>query len=158
MDRLPTKENLANRGIIPVEGRLCATGCGCVQNVNHLFLSCPNFGALWPLVREWLGVEAVDPQHILDHFLQFIHYAGSELSQNVMGLENDVTNSRSLLSTSITSRNDRYDTISNGIVHKRNLSMRERLKPNDVLYQGEPAIANDLSSSEVHQQQEAGLL
>jgi hypothetical protein len=80
-DRLPTKENLANRGIIPMEGRLCVTGCGHVENVNHLFLSCPHFGALWPLVRDCLGVEGVDPQHISDHFLQFIHYAGCSKSR-----------------------------------------------------------------------------
>jgi len=55
---------------------LCVTGCGHVEDVNHLFLSCPIFGALWPLVRAWLGVEGVDPHHISDQFLQFIHYAG----------------------------------------------------------------------------------
>ena len=67
-DLLPTKANLANRGIIPMEGRLCATGCGHIEDVNHLFLSCPIFGALWPLVRAWLGVEGVNPLHISDHF------------------------------------------------------------------------------------------
>jgi hypothetical protein len=67
-DRLPTKANLANRGIIPLEARLCVTRCGHVEDVNHLFLSCPIFGALWPLVRAWLGVEGVDPQHISDQF------------------------------------------------------------------------------------------
>jgi hypothetical protein len=40
-DRLPTKGNLANRGIIPMEGRFCVSGCGHVEDVNHLFLSCP---------------------------------------------------------------------------------------------------------------------
>jgi len=80
-DRLPTKANLANRGIIPLEGRLFAIGCGHVEDVNHLFLSCPIFGALRPLVRAWLGVDGVDPQHILDHLLQFIHCAGCLKSQ-----------------------------------------------------------------------------
>jgi hypothetical protein len=28
-------------------------------------------------VREWLGVVGVDPQHMADHLLQFIQYAGS---------------------------------------------------------------------------------
>jgi len=45
-DRLPTKFNLADRGIIPVEARFCVTGCGQVEDVNHMFLPCPIFGAL----------------------------------------------------------------------------------------------------------------
>jgi len=73
---LPTKANLTNCGVILLEARLCVHGCGYVEDVNHLFLSCPIFGVLWPLVTAWLGVEGVDPQHISDHFLQFIHYAG----------------------------------------------------------------------------------
>ena len=40
-----------------------------------MFLSCPFFGALWPMVRAWLGVEGVDSHAILDHFTQFIQYA-----------------------------------------------------------------------------------
>jgi hypothetical protein len=75
-DRLPTKHNLANRGILPLEARLCVSGCGNVEDVNHLFLSCPTFSALWPLVRAWLGVVGVDSQSTSDHFLQFINYAG----------------------------------------------------------------------------------
>ncbi|XP_039682874.1 uncharacterized protein [Medicago truncatula] len=74
---LPTKGNLANRGIISMERRLCVSGCGHDEDVNHLFLSCPFFGALWSLVREWLGVVGVDSQSMTDHFLQFIQYAGS---------------------------------------------------------------------------------
>jgi hypothetical protein len=65
-DRLPTKSNLADRGITS----------GHVENVNHMFLSCPIFGALWPMVQAWLGVEGVDSHAISDHFVQFIEYAG----------------------------------------------------------------------------------
>ena len=75
-DRLPTKENLANRGIISMEVRLCIAGCGHVEDLNHLFLSCPSSGVLWPLVQAWLGVEGVESQIISDYFLQFIHYTG----------------------------------------------------------------------------------
>jgi len=35
------------------------------------------------LVRAWLGVEGVDPQHISDHFLQFIHYADCLKSRRI---------------------------------------------------------------------------
>jgi len=74
-DRLPTKANLANRKIIPLEEQLCVASCGHVEDSTHLFLSCPTLGALWPLVWVWLGVEGVDSQVISDHFLQFINYA-----------------------------------------------------------------------------------
>jgi len=75
-DRLPTKDNLENRGIIPMEARLCVTGCGHVEDVPHMFLSCPFFGSLWPMVWAWLGVEGVDSHATPDHFMQFIQYAG----------------------------------------------------------------------------------
>jgi len=58
-----------------MESRLCIAGCGQVEDLNRLFLSCPFFGALWPLVRDWLGVAGAESQVISDHFLQFIHYA-----------------------------------------------------------------------------------
>jgi len=56
-ERLPTKENLAIRVIIPSEARLCVAGCGHVKDTTHLFLSCSTFGAIWPLVRGWLGFD-----------------------------------------------------------------------------------------------------
>jgi len=49
--------------------------------VNHLFLSCPSYGALWPLVRDWLGVAGVEDQVVSDHVQQFIHYAGVSKSR-----------------------------------------------------------------------------
>jgi len=50
-ERLPTKSNLVIRGIIPSDARLCAAGCGHVEDTTHLFLSCPTFGAIWLLVQ-----------------------------------------------------------------------------------------------------------
>lgn len=70
------RQNLALRGILHVEARSCIDGCGHVEDLNHIFLSCPYFGALWLLVRAWLGVVGVKTQFITDHFLQFINYAG----------------------------------------------------------------------------------
>ena len=80
-DRLPTKENLASHEVLSLEVRSCIDGCEHVEGVNHLFLSCPYFGALWPLVRAWLGV-GVESQFISDHFLQFINYAGGLRSRH----------------------------------------------------------------------------
>jgi len=59
-----------------MEARLCVTGYGHVEDVSHMFLSCPIFSALWPMVRAWLGVEGVDSHAISDHFMKFIEYAG----------------------------------------------------------------------------------
>lgn len=59
-----------------MEAWLCIAGCGHVEDLNHLFLSCQYFGALWPLVWAWLGVADAESQVISDHFLQFIHYVG----------------------------------------------------------------------------------
>jgi len=80
-DRLPTRQNLANRGIISMELRLCIAGCGQVEDLNHLFLSCPFSEALWPLVRDWFSVVGAETQVISDHFSQFIHYAGDRKSR-----------------------------------------------------------------------------
>jgi hypothetical protein len=41
--RVPTKDNLAQRNIIPHDSQLCVTGCGGLETAQHLFLSCPVF-------------------------------------------------------------------------------------------------------------------
>ena len=46
-NRLPTKENLLNRGIIPTDANLCVTGCGKAESAVHLFLHCDILGTLW---------------------------------------------------------------------------------------------------------------
>ncbi|GAU10297.1 hypothetical protein TSUD_420400, partial [Trifolium subterraneum] len=55
-NRLPTKDNLANRGIITLEAQSCVAGCGALESAQHLFISCSTFGSLWTSVRSWLGV------------------------------------------------------------------------------------------------------
>jgi len=70
-NRLPTKVNLFQRGIIPHETQLCVGGCGLQETENHMFLTCPLFGQIWHLVRHWLGVYSANPSTILDHCLQF---------------------------------------------------------------------------------------
>ncbi|MCI09895.1 receptor-like kinase [Trifolium medium] len=44
--RLPTKENLMNRGISINSAVLCAGGCGSPETENHLFFNCPTFGSI----------------------------------------------------------------------------------------------------------------
>jgi hypothetical protein len=49
-DRLPTRVNLAARGILTPEAHMCVSSCGGVESAQHLFLSCNFFGSLWSLV------------------------------------------------------------------------------------------------------------
>ena len=51
-DRLPTKENLAVRGVIPTYATSCVSSCGHIVTAQHLFLSCSTFASLWQQVRE----------------------------------------------------------------------------------------------------------
>ncbi|GAU40603.1 hypothetical protein TSUD_28090 [Trifolium subterraneum] len=76
-DRLPTKSNLAIRGIITPEAQSCVTGCGEMETAHHLFISCSIFGSLWSSVRSWIGLSSVDPHDLTDHFLQFTYSSGS---------------------------------------------------------------------------------
>ncbi|KAK2440989.1 hypothetical protein QL285_012338 [Trifolium repens] len=75
-NRVPTKDNLVRRNIIPHDSQLCVNGCGGLETAQHLFLSCHVFAPMWGLVRSWIGVSSADPISIQDHFLQFIHSAG----------------------------------------------------------------------------------
>jgi hypothetical protein len=75
-NRLPTKDNLVRRHIIPPDASMCVTGCGGVETVHHLFLSCPGFAPLWSLVRFWVGTSSADPLVLHDNFLQFTYSAG----------------------------------------------------------------------------------
>jgi len=75
-DRLPTKLNLLNRGIIYVEDISCSAGYGQVESVKHLFLHCDTFCTLWHQVRSWIGVSGVDHQRLCAHFVQFTNYLG----------------------------------------------------------------------------------
>lgn len=49
-NRLPTKSNLLARNIISLEAQRCVTGCGEVETVQHLLVSCAVFSELWSLV------------------------------------------------------------------------------------------------------------
>ncbi|MCI20195.1 70 kDa peptidyl-prolyl isomerase, partial [Trifolium medium] len=75
-DRLPTKVNLASRGIISPDVQSCVAGCGGIESAQHLFISCSIFGSLWSSVGSWIGVSSVPPHHLADHFIQFTHSAG----------------------------------------------------------------------------------
>ncbi|PNX60547.1 glutamate-gated kainate-type ion channel receptor subunit GluR26, partial [Trifolium pratense] len=68
--------NLVTRGILSEADHHCVSGCGEIETVQHLFLSCSTFGALWPLVSSWIGSPLVTSQTPSDHFVQFSDSAG----------------------------------------------------------------------------------
>jgi hypothetical protein len=59
------KTNSVARYIIFPEAHLCVAGCGDIESVQHLFLSCSIFGSLWPLVRSWIGFWQLMPTFFL---------------------------------------------------------------------------------------------
>ncbi|KAK2433359.1 hypothetical protein QL285_018637 [Trifolium repens] len=75
-DRLPTRANLATRGILPTASQLCVSGCGEVESAHHLFLTCGTFGPLWALVHAWIDCPRVEFVSLRDHFVQFTSSAG----------------------------------------------------------------------------------
>jgi len=75
-DRLLTKSNLNYKGVVSPEVGLCVSGCGYLESAQHLFLYCPTFAALWPMVRDWIGFDGVDTNVLSDHFVQFVHSTG----------------------------------------------------------------------------------
>ncbi|GAU46742.1 hypothetical protein TSUD_286020 [Trifolium subterraneum] len=61
LDRIPTKVNLARRGIRRVEDTRCSL-CGELAETScHLFLHCRFVAAVWYAVIKWLGVVVVLP-------------------------------------------------------------------------------------------------
>ncbi|MCI44378.1 70 kDa peptidyl-prolyl isomerase, partial [Trifolium medium] len=65
-DRLPTKVNLASRGIITPDAQSCVAVCGGIESAQHLFISCSFFGSPWSSVRSWIDVSSVPPQNLAD--------------------------------------------------------------------------------------------
>jgi len=75
-NRLPTTDNLIRRHILHHNAQLCVGGCGIMEDINHLFLSCDFFGKIWIGISNWLGFTTVHPKHVADHFLQFENLGG----------------------------------------------------------------------------------
>jgi len=51
-------------------------GCGEVETIQHLFISCPIFAAVWGHIRSWLGIASVEPFRVIEHFYKFVYPAG----------------------------------------------------------------------------------
>ncbi|CAJ2661804.1 unnamed protein product [Trifolium pratense] len=75
-DRLPTRANLAIRGVLSSTADTCVFGCGVAESAYHLFSSCSIAGSLWDLVCAWVGIPPVAFTTLRDHFVQFTVSAG----------------------------------------------------------------------------------
>ena len=75
-NRLPTKDNLVRRQVIPITDTGCITGCGGLETSAHLFLHYDIFSSLWHHVWRWLHISSVSPGNIRQHFIQFTSMAG----------------------------------------------------------------------------------
>jgi len=73
---LSIKDTLGRYGVLFDEGSLCVSRYGGVESVHHLFLNFNIFGFLWYLVCDWVGVSAVDPNSIMDHFHHYAYLSG----------------------------------------------------------------------------------
>ncbi|GAU49699.1 hypothetical protein TSUD_181970 [Trifolium subterraneum] len=86
-DSLPTKSNLITRGMLSPAAYYFVSGCGVAEAAHHLFISCSTFSSLWTLVRSWIGISAVDPISVRDHFVQFTHStSGSQARRSFLQL------------------------------------------------------------------------
>jgi hypothetical protein len=64
-DRVPTKENLLLRGVIPHSSGDSCIWCGDVrESSSHLFLHCRVATLVWYEVFKWLGVVIVVPPNL----------------------------------------------------------------------------------------------
>ena len=54
-----------------IDNRMCVAGCGSVKSSHHLFLHYNIFGSVWHFIYSWLGIYAVIPAQVPDHFNQF---------------------------------------------------------------------------------------
>ena len=75
-NRIPTKDNLIHRRIIPIDDTACIGGCGSSETSDHLLFRCDHFDMVWHRIYQWLGISFIVPASIRDHLHQFGHLAG----------------------------------------------------------------------------------
>jgi hypothetical protein len=72
-NRIPTKVNLAARGILVAGGVMNCVHCaGNVEEVQHLFMFCEFACRVWREICSWLGLVYVVPQNLFIFFDSFV--------------------------------------------------------------------------------------
>ncbi|KAK2406586.1 hypothetical protein QL285_042301 [Trifolium repens] len=78
-DRAPTRENLARRNIIEVNGNHGCVFCGgIVESASHLFLYCKVVLQVWEKVFAWLDLNFMLPHNILSLLNYVASFPGSK--------------------------------------------------------------------------------
>lgn len=73
LDRLPTKNNLATRGVHFSDADLRCVGCNQTnESIAHLFFECNVFLEVWRKCLSWLGVEPALYADCKTNFKQFM--------------------------------------------------------------------------------------
>ncbi|XP_058761871.1 uncharacterized protein LOC131635274 [Vicia villosa] len=70
-NKIPSRENLVKRGILPQSQVLCPYGCSCEENIAHIFFECPAAIVVWNEVYRWLGFWYVSHNSAVQNFMQF---------------------------------------------------------------------------------------
>jgi hypothetical protein len=78
LNRLPTKVNLARRGILQVADSTCPV-CGDVaETPGHLFLHCSFASTVWYALNRWLGVMVVLPADAVMSYCVLVGSGGNK--------------------------------------------------------------------------------
>ena len=86
-NRLPIKDNLFRRNVLNNEARLCTSGCGSLETLNHLCFHCSTFGAVWYYIFCWLGILSTIPYEAVYHLIQISFVgSGSRVRQSILHL------------------------------------------------------------------------
>ncbi|GKV11209.1 hypothetical protein SLEP1_g22480 [Rubroshorea leprosula] len=82
LDRLPTRWNLRQRGVVlQGDGLVCGLCKEGVEDVNHLFCTCKSAWLVWVKVIKWWGLEVVMPdtvRGVVDFFLWWLGSVGGK--------------------------------------------------------------------------------
>ncbi|XP_024634720.1 uncharacterized protein [Medicago truncatula] len=60
-NRVPTKNNLTHRGVLPTNDTACVAGCGISETTQHLFLQCNISNELWSQHCDSVNIFGVHP-------------------------------------------------------------------------------------------------
>ncbi|XP_058764714.1 uncharacterized protein LOC131638187 [Vicia villosa] len=77
-NRIPTKDNLARRGILSNSQLDCVGECGREESVSHIFFECPKFAGAWSVICNWLGVHSNLHNDGWQHLEQFEGLLGTQ--------------------------------------------------------------------------------
>ncbi|KAL6508843.1 hypothetical protein OROHE_021402 [Orobanche hederae] len=77
-NRIPTRDNLAKRMELSVEGRLIPCCEQTPETATHLILRCAEMEALWNRMVDWIGISWAVPVELFDHFTYFSSALGND--------------------------------------------------------------------------------